>query len=97
MAYKIIVSPLAEKEIEEAIDYYLEISNDVAAKFLNQVKETYKILSIKPFYRVRYKDIRAVPVKGFSFMLFYRIVENEEMLIVYSCFHTSKSPLIYPK
>ena len=97
MAYKVIVSPSAEKEIEGAIDYYSELSLDVPAKFLNQVQETYRILSNNPFFRIRYKNIRAVQVKGFPFMLFYSVIEDKELIIIYSCFHTAKSPRKYPK
>ena len=97
MVYKVIVSLSAEKEIEGAIDYYSELSVDVPAKFLYQIEETYLILSDNPFFRIRYKNIRAVPVKGFPFMLFYSVIEDRELVIIYSCFHTAKSPRKYPK
>ncbi len=39
MTYKIIVSPIALKNIEEAIEYYiLKVSRKVALDFLNDYK-----------------------------------------------------------
>jgi hypothetical protein len=71
MAYKVIVSPSAEKEIEGAIDYS-ELSLDVPAKFLYQVQKTYRILSNNPFFRIRYKNTRAVAVSFYAILHGYR-------------------------
>jgi plasmid stabilization system protein ParE len=54
MAYKIIVSPLAQIEIEDAIDYYALNSASVAKKFIIRLKETYHFLAINPFFKVQY-------------------------------------------
>ena len=39
MAYKIIVSPQAQKEIENSIDYYALYSADAPTNFIAVVKE----------------------------------------------------------
>ncbi|MFN7044941.1 MAG: hypothetical protein ACK4M1_07065 [Flavobacterium sp.] len=45
MAYKIIVSPIAIKNIDNAVNYYIEeVSKKVALDFLNDYKKTYKDL-----------------------------------------------------
>lgn len=44
MAYKIIVSPRAQKEIEVAIDYYLLYSVDASINFIAFLKDTYNTL-----------------------------------------------------
>jgi len=49
MAYKIIVSPKAQKEIENAIDYYALYSLDAPANFIAVLKETYDTLETNPF------------------------------------------------
>jgi toxin ParE1/3/4 len=55
MVYKIFVSPRAQKEIENAIDYYALYSTDAPVNFIAVLKEAYKTLEINPFFRVRYK------------------------------------------
>lgn len=47
MAYKIIVSPRAQKEIENAIDYYTLYSSNAPKSFINLLKDTYNSLAIK--------------------------------------------------
>jgi toxin ParE1/3/4 len=45
MNYKVIVSPIALKNIEEAVEYYiLKATKKVALDFLNDYKSTYKAL-----------------------------------------------------
>lgn len=51
MNYKVIVSPVASKNIEDAIEYYLyKASKKVALDFLKDYRTTYKVLQINPFY-----------------------------------------------
>jgi len=52
MAYKIIVSPRAQKEIENATDYYALYSVDAPANFISSLKEAYETLETNPFFRV---------------------------------------------
>lgn len=52
MNYKIIVSPIASKNIEDAIEYYIkEATRKVASDFLKDYKKTYTALQTNPFYR----------------------------------------------
>jgi len=48
MAYKIIVSPRAQKEIENAIDYYALYSSNAPKSFINLLKDTYHSLEKNP-------------------------------------------------
>ena len=52
MAYKIIVSPRAQKEIENTIDYYALYSTDAPVNFITTLKESYLTLETNPFLRV---------------------------------------------
>ncbi|MFY8188528.1 MAG: hypothetical protein ACOVLC_11290 [Flavobacterium sp.] len=44
MAYKIVVSPRAQKEILKAIDYYVVRSQDAAKYFIVQLEKNYAVL-----------------------------------------------------
>jgi plasmid stabilization system protein ParE len=54
MACKIIVSPRAQKEIENAIDYYALYSVNAPVNFITALKEAYNTLETNPFFRVLY-------------------------------------------
>jgi len=77
MVYKIIISPRAQKEIEEAIDYYAIRSSDAPMDFISSLNETYNILSVNPHFRIYYKNVRSIGLNVFPYSLFYTINEKK--------------------
>jgi plasmid stabilization system protein ParE len=92
MVYKIIVSPRAQKEIENAIDYYALYSSDAPLNFITALKDVYNSLRTNPFFRVRYKNVRALKIKHFPHSLYFIINENQNTIRVLSCFHNKRNP-----
>ncbi len=92
MAYKVIVSPRAQKELENAIDYYALYSADAPKSFILSIKETYTLLGINPFFRVKYKNIRAIKIKKFPYSLFFVINKDNNTVRILSCFHNKRNP-----
>ena len=97
MAYKIIVSPLAQIEIEDAIDYYALNSASVVKNFIIRIKETYHSLAINPFFKVQYKNVRALKINKFPYAIYFVINETENTVRILSCFHHKKNPSKTPK
>lgn len=92
MVYKITVSPRVQKEIENAIDYYALYSADAPAKFISAIRDAYTILGKNPFFRERYKNIRALKIKKFPYSLYFVINEDKNTIRVLSCFHNKRNP-----
>jgi plasmid stabilization system protein ParE len=90
--YKIIISPLAQKEIENAIDYYTLYSENAPLNFIAAVSAAYAVLKLNPFERIRYKNIRAVKLKKFPYSLYFIIDENRNLVRILSCFHNKRNP-----
>lgn len=97
MAYKIIVSPKAQKEIENAIDYYALYSSNAPKSFINILKDTYRSLENNPFFSVRYKNIRALKINKFPYSLYFVIDETQNSVRILSCFHNKRNPNKRPK
>jgi toxin ParE1/3/4 len=97
MAYKVIVSPRAQKEIENAIDYYALYSTSAALNFMTILKNTYNTLAVNPFFSVRYKNIRALKINNFPYSLYFIINETQNIVRVLSCFHNKRRPNKRPK
>jgi plasmid stabilization system protein ParE len=97
MVYKMSVSPRAQKEIENAIDYYALYSVDAPVNFIASLKEAYLTLETNPFFRVRYKNIRALKIKQFPHSLHFIINEDKNTVRVLSCFHNKRNPNKRPK
>ena len=97
MAYKVIVSPHAQKEIENAIDYYALYSADTPINFIAELKEAYTILETNPFFRIRYKNIRAFKLKRFPHSIYFVFNENQNTIRILSCFHNKRDPNKRPR
>ncbi len=97
MAYKIIVSPRTQKEIENAIDYYALYNSDTSVLFIESLKQSYQSISINPFYRIRYKNIRALKLKIFPYSLYFIINEEKQVIKILSCFHNKRNPKNRPR
>jgi plasmid stabilization system protein ParE len=92
MAYKIIVSPRAQMEIENAIEYYALYSADAPINFIAALKEGYNSLGTNPFFRVLHKNVRTLKIKRFPYSLYFVINENQNTIRVLSCFHNKRNP-----
>ena len=97
MDYKIIISPRAQQEIEDAIDYYIIRSYDAPNDFITSLKETYMVLSVNPHFRICYKNVRTIILNVFPYALFYTINEKEHTIRLLSCFHYKLNPQRRPK
>jgi mRNA-degrading endonuclease RelE of RelBE toxin-antitoxin system len=97
MVYKVVVNVRAQKEIEEAINFY-DLYSDVAPiYFITALKNAYNFLELNPFYRIRYKNVRAIKLRRFPFNLYFTVNEEQGLVTVLSCFHNKRNPKKRPK
>jgi toxin ParE1/3/4 len=92
MAYRIIVSPRAQKEIENAIDYYALYSSGAPRIFVKSLKDTYLSIETNPFYTICYLNIRSLKITKFPYSLYFVIDETLNTVRVLSCFHNKRNP-----
>lgn len=93
MNYKVIVSPIALKNIENALEYYLNNANKkVANNFLKDYQRTFKTLITNPFNQFHDINYRFVPLSKFPFIIFYIINEENKTVEINAIFHTSQNP-----
>jgi plasmid stabilization system protein ParE len=95
--FKVIVSPRAQQEIEQAIDFYALRSKDAPAKMISSLQAAYAALATNPFFAVRYKNIRSLKLYKFPFSLYFIVKEAKQEVKVLSCFHNKRSPQQQPK
>ena len=92
MAYKILISPRTQKEIENAIDYYSLYSNEAPINFITSLVEAYEILKENPFLELRYKNIRSFRLRRYPYSLYFTVDEQKKTIRVISCFHNKRDP-----
>lgn len=96
MDYKVIVSPRAQHEIDNAIGYYALYSQNAAKNFLIEVDNAYKLLAHSPYFAVCYKNVRAFTLKRYPYSLLYVIDENNKTIQILACFHNKRHPKNMP-
>lgn len=97
MNYKVIVSPIASKNIEDAVEYYIhKASKKVALDFLKDYKTTYKALQINPFYQIHDRNYHFLPFDKFPYIAFFIIDEASKTVFLNAVYHTSQNPDKYP-
>ncbi len=96
MDYKILVSPRAIKEIEQAINFYSLYDDDAPTHFIDNLSNAFRILESNPFFEVNYKNIRMIPLKKFPYSLHYIINEDFKRVRILSCFHQKRDPKKLP-
>ncbi|WP_395045150.1 type II toxin-antitoxin system RelE/ParE family toxin [Flavobacterium sp.] len=97
MNYKIIVSPIASKNIEDAVEYYVyKAGKKVALDFLKDFGKTYKALQLNPFYQYHDNNYRFLPFDKFPYIAFFIVVEPSKTIFLNAVFHTSLNPDKYP-
>ncbi|HZJ80278.1 MAG TPA: type II toxin-antitoxin system RelE/ParE family toxin [Dysgonamonadaceae bacterium] len=97
MAFRIITSRRAKKEIENAINYYALYSNLAPINFSAVLKDAFDTLRAYPFFAVRYKNVRTLKLKGFPYSLYFIVNDKNNTVSILSCFHNKQSPYKRPR
>ena len=97
MNYKIIVSPIACQNIEDAVEYYIEkATKKVASDFLKDYRKTYKAVQTNSFYQFHDNNYRFLPFDKFPYIAFFIVDEPSKTIFLNAVFHTSQNPDKYP-
>lgn len=83
-------------DLEEAYEYYKN-SPKTLLKFDNELLSYYDTLEHNPYFQIRYKNVRALPLKHFPFIIFFTIDETKKRVDILSIFNTNKDIRKYPK
>lgn len=91
MAYNFIISDNAHKDIDEIIDWYLEIDTKLAEDVVNETYLLFDLISQNPnIYRTRYKNLRLINLKKFPYQIVYQFTENSIKII--AVIHSKRNP-----
>ena len=87
----VIFHPLAEHELIDATAYYEEQKPGLGLEFLEEVKEAVNFLMLYPEAGSTVRSsVRRVILPKFSYSLFYRIIEDDQIRILAIAHHKRK-------
>jgi toxin ParE1/3/4 len=91
MGYRLIVRPLAEQDLKEAINWYNLQVEGLGNKFINYVDRKLTEIVLNPLqYQVRYKNLRMTLLEKFPYNIHFTVSDN--IIIVHSFYHTGRNP-----
>jgi plasmid stabilization system protein ParE len=97
MSYKVIVSPIALKNLEAAVEYYVkEVNKKVALDFLADYTRTYNALQKNPFYQFHDNNYRFLPFDKFPYIIFFIVDEPSKTVFINAVFNTHQNDSKYP-
>jgi plasmid stabilization system protein ParE len=100
MVFKIVVEPDASLDIDDACAYYFSLPVDTVRlvdSFLTDIQIAFDTLAINPFYQIRTKNYRAIPLTKFPYLLFFTVDEVSKMVNILALFNTHQNPTKYPE
>ena len=85
--------PLAEEDLEKALNHYSEIDEALELKFLKYLELTFdKILQSSQMYPFENDFAQKVLMEKFPYIVLYEKYEN--IIMVLAIFHTKRNPKI---
>lgn len=92
MAYNVVVEPDAQKDIDDAFEYYSKATDDISVLIglLSDIEQAYTALKTNPFFQIRTKHYRALPLKKYPYLLFFEVLEKERIVKVLAFFNTTQ-------
>ena len=96
--YKIIISPLAKQDIQEAAHWYNDKQSGLGKRFTSHIRLKLNFIKKDPKIAAnRYNEVRTAVLDIFPFMVHYMINEDKKLIVVLSILHTSLNPGIWKK
>ncbi len=93
MKHLIDIYILAQKELDDAYQWYQERQHGLGIRFMNAVdKKLQEIANNPQRYAKRNGNYRETMVDVFPYTIVYEILEKEKIVFVLHVFHTKRNP-----
>lgn len=89
------LEPSARIDTQKEINHYNDQQKGLGKKFHEEIKHYFKAIKKNPFYQIRYKNIRCLPLKKFPIMIHFTVDEEKQVIIVRAVLNTYRDPKEY--
>lgn len=91
MAYEVVLTEEAEKDIDESILWYEDQQTNLGIRFYFELlKNTSKLKSHPQYYSFIKEEYRQLVIPQFSYKIVFK--NFSDMVVVLAIFHTSRNP-----
>ncbi len=93
MSYRIFHRPSVTGDIEEAMEYYEQISSRLSDLFLQRLIASFDFIIKTPkACQVRYRKVRTCLIKQFPYHIHYLINEKQKVIYIVAVIHSFSKP-----
>ncbi len=93
MSYRVQLQTRAEKELEEASDWYNDKSEKAAINFFAAIEKSVAEIQKQPDrFRKTYKNFRETLLKKYPYTVIYIFDEEKKLIVISSIFHQKRNP-----
>jgi hypothetical protein len=89
------LEPRAKIDIQNEINYYNELQKGLGKKFHLEIKQYFSAIKKNPFYQIRYKNVRCLPLKKFPIMIHFTVDEVKQKIVIWAVINTYRNPKEY--
>ena len=91
--YRVVLLPLAAKDIQEAAKWYSKKKNGLGNEFLFEVRKASRFIQKHPeAIAIRYDATRTVLLDRFPFLIHFTIDTSKKVILISAVLHTSRNP-----
>jgi plasmid stabilization system protein ParE len=95
--FQVILEPKAERDIEDAFEYYLTISEKLPIRILREIENKLDIIfEIPEAFQIRYKQFRTIALNKFPYMIHCFMDSRHARIHILAFLHTSKNSKKWP-
>jgi hypothetical protein len=96
MGFKLIYAAEVYDDLQQNIDWYNERQPGLGSRFFKAVKEQTARIKKNPYgIAIRYEEVRCAKVKGFPYMVHFKVFPDIKTVKVTAVFSTHRDPKIW--
>lgn len=93
MSYRYILHEAAQDDYEQALQWYLERSQQAAEKFVAAVEITLQLICDHPTrWRNEHKQFYELSVKKYPYKVIYTMETGKQLVVVTAIYHHKRNP-----
>lgn len=94
--FKVVILPLAKKDIHEAAKWYQTKQPGLGKRFTGEVRSKVSFIERNPLACAKkYDNVRTAVLHSFPFLVHYTIDEIKNIILISAVLHTSRNPKIW--
>ena len=98
MSFVFVNRPAVKVDLISAIDYYKNISPELAKRFLFRIREAKVYIAQSPLsFEIKYNNVRTLQLKQFPYHIHYLINNKHKQIVILAIIHSHKNPSNYSK